>query len=248
MPQGRTSSSGATCAIDRATSTSAPSTRSACHCFASFPLEANLDPGFRDGRRDAGAAPDGGGARSGARHRPRPCANRRLRPPAVCRAPRAEAAGWPREHDRSAAGRGRRDRARACVGPARPHCRDGVRGRVRAAPWCVHRSDRRRRRISRERTDSPPPMGHLLRRHAIDCQRNSAGARPRARGARPRREPLPQQGQTAPAAVRWVFREGLQKRGRVEDSPVRRARRGRRGRERSERIPARSECGVVARQ
>ena len=139
------------------------------------------------------------------------------------------------------------DRALA-AGPRDLTAETRVRGRVRAAARRVHRADRRRRRISRERSDSSPAMGHLLRRHAVDCERHGAGARPRARGARPRREPFPQQGQTAPPAVRWVFREGLQNartRWKIHRHDVLGV--GRRSRERAERVPARSECGVVAR-
>ncbi len=174
------------------------------------------------------------------------CANRRLRPAAVCRASRAEAARRPREHDRPPARRRRCDRSRARGRAARPDRRARVRRRVRAASRRLHRPDRRRRGISRERSDPSPAMGDLLGRHAADCQRHGAGAGPRARGARPHREPFPQQGQAAPTAVRRVFRQGLPNRGCVEDSPARRARRRRRGRERAERVPARSECGAVA--
>jgi ATP-dependent helicase/nuclease subunit A len=137
------------------------------------------------------------------------------------------------------------DRALAS-GPARSHRRDGVRGRVRAAPRCVHRSDRWRRRISRERTDSPPSVGHLLRRHAVDCKRHRAGARPGAWGARSHREPFSQQGQTATPAVRWLFRERLQNRGRLEDSPARRARVAGEVANVLKGFQARSECGAIA--
>ena len=89
-------------------------------------------------------------------------------------------------------------------------------------------------------------MGHLLRRDAADCERHGAGARARSRGARPHRESFPQQRETASAAVRRVCRQGLQNRGRLEDSPARRAWRRRRSGERAEGVPARSECGVVA--
>ncbi len=139
-------------------------------------------------------------------------------------------------------------RARAGVGPARPHRRAGVRGRVRAAPWCVHRSDRRRRRISRERTDSPPPLGHLLR---ATCDRLPAATVPApglARGVLDRVEShfLNKDKQPRQRFDGYSAKD-CRTRGRVEDSPARRARRGRRGRERAERIPARSECGAVAR-
>ena len=204
--------------------------------------------GLRDGRRDAGASPDGRGAGSGARHRPRPFADRRLRPPAVCGASRAEAARWPGEHDRSAAGRRRRARARAGGGAARPHRRDGLRGGVRAASRCVLRSHGRRRGVSRERAGPAPALGDVLERHAADCGRRRAAAGPRARHPRPGREPLPQQGQAAAPAVRRLRRERLPFGGRVEDPPARRARRWRRSRERDERIPARSQCRPVARR